>query len=400
MIRDPGMATGGRGRVADRMADIAPFHVMTILARARALEASGRDIVHLEIGEPDFPTPAPIVAAGQRALAAGLTKYTPAAGLPALRAAISDFYASRFDVAISPDRVLITPGASGALQLILGSLVNPGHQILMPDPAYPCNRHMVRLFEGEAVNLPTTADQDFALDPAEVAAAWTPQARALMLATPANPTGACLDARSLAAHYDQVRRLGGALIVDEIYQGLEYGHTPHTALAVGDDHLFVVNSFSKFFGMTGWRVGWVVAPESWIEPLDRLAQNIFLAAPTISQHAALAAFSPESLRIMEQRRQAFGRRRAILLDGLRGLGFRVAGNPAGAFYLYADCCGLADDSATLASDLLEHAGVAVTPGLDFGQLAAARYLRFAYTTDESSLAEGLSRMARFLSAGG
>jgi len=383
-----------------RLAGIAPFHVMRILARARELEAAGRDIVHMEIGEPDFPTPAPVIAAGQRALAEGRTKYTPAAGLPELRRAIAGHYAGRYGVAVDPDRVLVTPGASGALQLLLASLVNPGEQVLMPDPAYPCNRHLVRLFDGEAVGLATRAEEGFALSCEQVAAAWGPRSRALMLATPANPTGACLSLDELAAHYANLRRLGGALIVDEIYQGLEYGRDSVTALALGEQDLFVVNSFSKFFGMTGWRVGWVVAPADWVAVLDRLAQNIFLAAPTVSQHAALAAFEPDSLAIMERQRQVLAGRRELLLDGLQDLGLAVGGDPCGAFYLYADCRAWTDDSAQLAQQLLEQAGVAVTPGLDFGSAEAEHFVRFAYTTDETRLTEGLRRMRRFLAAGG
>jgi len=386
--------------VSARMAGIAPFHVMSILARARALEAAGRDIVHMEIGEPDFATPAPIVAAGQRALAAGRTKYTPAAGLPALREAIAGYYQNRYGVDVAPERILITPGASGALQLVLATLVNPGQQVLMPDPAYPCNRHMVRLFDGEALSLPTRGSEGFALSTDQVDAAWGPQTRALMLATPANPTGVCLSLDELAAHYATVRRLGGALIVDEIYQGLEYDRPSQTALALGEQGLFVVNSFSKFFGMTGWRLGWAVAPRDWAPVLDRLAQNIFLAAPTISQYAALAAFDADSLAIMEQQRQVLARRRDLLLAAVQELGFKVAGRPAGAFYLYADCSALTEDSAGLAADLLEYAGVAVTPGLDFGSTEAGAYLRFAYTTDETRLIEGVARIADYLKAGG
>jgi aspartate/methionine/tyrosine aminotransferase len=381
------------------MSGIAPFQVMSILARARALEAAGRDVVHMEIGEPDFATPAPIIAAAHQALAAGATKYTPARGLPALREAIADYYDRRFGVAVSPARILITPGASGALQLVLGCLVNPGDKVLIPDPAYPCNRHMVRLFGGDAVALPLRPEQGFALPASQVVEAWDAATRALMLASPANPTGICLSAEELATHYASVRRVGGALIVDEIYQGLEYGREPVTALALGEDALFVVNSFSKFFGMTGWRLGWVVAPEAWTPVLDRLAQNIFLAAPTLSQYAALAALGPDSLAIMEQRRQIFAQRRDLLLEGLRGIGFRIIGEPQGAFYLYADCRGLAPDGAVLAADLLESAGVAVTPGADFGCHDADRYVRFAYTTTEARLEEGIRRMRDFLQGG-
>lgn len=393
------MSSGDPRGVARRMAGIAPFHVMRILTRAKELEAAGRDIVHMEVGEPDFATPSPIVEAGRQAMAAGHTKYTPAAGLPALRVAIAGYYGERYGVEVAPERILVTPGASGALQLILGALVNPGDQVLMPDPAYPCNRHLVRLFEGEAVSLPTRGATGFTLSPEQVAAAWTPASRALMLASPANPTGVCLSLRELSDHYANVRRLGGKLVVDEIYQGLEYGRASTTALALGEDDLFVVNSFSKFFGMTGWRVGWLVAPEAWVPVLDRLAQNIFLAAPTLSQHAALAAFTPESLAIMEAQRRELGVRRDFLLDAVQSLGFRVAGDPQGAFYLYADCSALSDDSERLARELLEHAGVALTPGLDFGSLEARSFIRFAYTTDTRRLEEGVRRIAAYLSAG-
>lgn len=385
--------------VARRMSGIAPFYVMSILARARELEAKGRDIVHMEIGEPDFPTPEPIVAAARTALARGATKYTPASGLPALREAIAGYYASRYGVQVEPQRVLVTPGASGALQLVLATLVNPGERVLIPDPAYPCNRHLVRLFEGEAVALPLSPAQDFNLPVEQVARAWDAETRALMLATPANPTGLCLGAAELQAHYDNVRQLGGALIVDEIYQGLEYGRSSVTALAAGEQALFVVNSFSKYFGMTGWRLGWVVAPRDWTPVLDRLAQNIFLAAPTLSQHAALAAFSTHSQQLMQQRREVLARRRDLLLPALQALGFRIMGQPQGAFYLFASCAGLADDSARLAADLLEHAGVAVTPGVDFGATDASAYLRFAYTTSETRLEEGVRRIEAFLRAG-
>jgi aspartate/methionine/tyrosine aminotransferase len=380
------------------MAGIEPFHVMSILARAKALEDAGRDIIHMEVGEPDFDTPAPIIQAGQRALAQGLTKYTAAAGLPALREAIAGYYLKRYGITVDPARILVTPGASGALQLILAALVNPDQQVLMPDPAYPCNRHMVRLFDGEAVALPTRGAEGFVLTPEQVAGAWSDRSRALMLATPANPTGACLSLDELAAHYANVRRLGGALVVDEIYQGLEYGRDSVTALALGEEDLFVVNSFSKFFGMTGWRVGWLVAPAEWVPVLERLAQNIFLAAPTVSQHAALAAFSPDSLAIMDQQRRVLAERRDLLMSALAPLGFKVAGRPEGAFYLYADCSALAEDAALLAADLLEEVGVAVTPGLDFGSLEASTYLRFAYTTDAERLAEGVQRIRDYLSA--
>ena len=383
-------------RLARRMAGIEPFHVMAILARARELEAQGREVIHMEVGEPDFPTPEPIVRAGQRALEAGHTHYTPALGLPALREAISGWYASRFGVEVPPERVVVTPGASGALQLLLAAMVDPGEKVLMPDPGYPCNRHLVRLFEGEAVSLGVKVSQDFALANDQVIRAWDGRTRALMVATPANPTGRVLSLEQLRFLHEAVRAPGGQLIVDEIYQGLVYDTPEVTALALGEENLFVVNSFSKFFGMTGWRLGWLVAPRTWVPALDRLAQNLFLAPPTLSQHAALAAFAPETLEILEGRRKIFQQRRDFLYQALSGLGFRIGKPPEGAFYLYADASAFTGDSFEFCRRLLEEAGVAVTPGKDFGHYRAERYVRFAYTTDLERLEQGVERIESFL----
>lgn len=381
------------------MAQIAPFHVMDILARARQLEAAGRDIVHLEIGEPDFDTPGPIITAGQAALAAGKTHYTPAMGLPSLREAISRHYMDRFGVEVSPARIVVTPGASGALQLILGVLVDTGQRMLLPDPGYPCNRHMVSLFGGIPRPLPVSGKTGFNPTVEQVAEAWDDQARLLMLASPANPTGMAVPPALLTSLYQLVLQRGGGVLVDEIYQGLVYGQSPVTALSLGQEELFVVNSFSKYFSMTGWRLGWLVAPESYVPLLDRLAQNLFLAAPTLAQHAALAAFEEGTMQILEERRECFRQRRDFLYQGLRELGFGMSAPPQGAFYLYADSSSFADDSFDLAGRLLEHAGVAVTPGRDFGQYRANDYLRFAYTTSRDRLEVGLERLAGFLRAG-
>ncbi len=385
-----------RPQLARRMAGIEPFHVMAILARAREMEARGRDVVHMEVGEPDFPTPEPIVEAGRAALEAGHTRYTPALGLPGLRQAVSDYYRSRFSVEVDPGRVVITPGASGALQLVLGAVVDPGDRVLMPDPGYPCNRHMVRLFEGEAVSLGVKASQDFALSNDQVIRNWDANTRALMVATPSNPTGRVLTLEQLRFLYDAVRAPDGIFLVDEIYQGLVYDRPVETALSLGETNLFVINSFSKFFGMTGWRLGWVVAPEAYVPALDRLAQNIFLAASTLSQHAALAAFEPGTLEILEQRRQRFQARRDYLYRALRELGFRIHGKPEGAFYLHADVSAFTDDSFEFARRLLEEAAVAVTPGRDFGSYRAERFVRFAYTTGLERLQLGVERIGKFL----
>ena len=380
--------------IARRLSAITPFHVMALLARARQLEAEGRSVVHMEIGEPDFVSPAPIVEAGIKALQAGYTHYTPSAGLPALREAIANDYQARFGVAIAPGRILVTPGASGALQLIIAALVDPGSRVLMTDPGYPCNRNFVYLYDGEPVAVPVDAKHDYQFDRETLEAHWTDNTVAALIASPSNPTGTALSRPRMAELLQVVRQHGGHLVVDEIYQNLYYGDEPFTALELSDD-LFVINSFSKYFGMTGWRLGWLVAPEAFIEPLNILAQNLFLAAPTPAQYAALAAFRPETRRILEERREAFRARRDYLLPALQSLGFVIHAEPAGAFYLYADCSRFSDDSFGFADTLLETAGVAVTPGIDFGSHNANRYLRFAYTTSLEQLQLGVARIKAF-----
>lgn len=383
--------------VARRMAGIEPFQVMDLLARARSLESQGRSIVHMEIGEPDFPTAGPIVEAGCRALRAGHTHYTPAAGLPALREAIAADYARRHGVAIDARRILVTPGASGALQLILAALVDPGRRVLMADPGYPCNRHFVRLFDGVAVSVPVDASTGYQLTPERVEWYWTPETVAVLLASPANPTGTVIGRAQLEGIRALAERRGGALIVDEIYHGLVYGEPASSAVGAPEDaDVFIVNSFSKYFGMTGWRVGWLVSPPRWVRELDKLAQNLYLAASTPAQYAALAALEPATAAILKARRDEFRERRDYLLPALREIGFRIPVVPQGAFYLYADCAAFTTDSDAFAHALLEEAGVAVTPGRDFGTNAPERHLRFAYTTSLDRLEEGVERIRAFV----
>ncbi|MGB5726227.1 MAG: pyridoxal phosphate-dependent aminotransferase [Thiogranum sp.] len=381
--------------IAQRLNSIAPFYAMALLARARELEAQGRSIVHMEIGEPDFATPQPVVDAGIRALQQGKTHYTPAVGLRELREAIADHYLRLFDVQIDPRRILVTPGASGALQLILAMLVNPGSQVLMADPGYPCNRNFVFLFEGEPVMVPVEAQQRYQLSAELLEQYWSERTSCVMVASPSNPTGTIISPDKLGTLLQKVRDRGGHLIVDEIYQSLWYEEAPQTALALGED-VFVINSFSKYFGMTGWRLGWLVAPQEAIGHLDTLAQNLFLSAPTPAQHAALAAFQPDTQMILEHRRQEFKRRRDFLLPALRGLGFDISVEPQGAFYLYANCGRFTQDSYAFATDLLEKAGVAITPGVDFGKHKAAQHVRFAYTTSMQQLQLGVERIADFI----
>jgi aspartate/methionine/tyrosine aminotransferase len=379
------------------MAGIEPFHVMELMARAQALEAQGRDIVHMEVGEPDFPTPPPIVEAAQRFIATGDVHYTHALGLPKLREAIARFYRDRYRVEVEPERIIVTAGASGALLLALGVLIDPGDEVLLADPGYPCNRHFVRAFEGVARAIPVDAATAYQPTADLVAEHWTSRSRALLVATPSNPTGTVIEPAQLAALHQIARERGGTLLVDEIYHGLTYGFSAETALALSND-LFVINSFSKYFGMTGWRLGWLVAPRSHVRAIEKLAQNLFISPSTPAQHAALAAFGSNTLDILEGRRQEFQRRRDTLLPGLRTLGFTVAATPRGAFYVYADSSRHDPDSFSLAERLVVEAGVAATPGLDFGNCAPQRHMRFAYTVARERIEEGLERMHRFLRA--
>jgi len=386
-------------RLAQRMRDIEPFRVMELLARARALEAQGRDIVHMEIGEPDFATPRPICEAGIQALEQGELFYTPALGIPELRAAIAGFYRTRYGLALAPSRVVVTTGSSGALLLALAALIDPGDQVLMADPGYPANRHFVRLLEGEAVGIAAGPDSRYQLTPEQVERHWGSRTVAALVATPANPTGTLIDQEDIRAMAAYAQQRGGALIVDEIYHGLVYEGVTHTAVEAGDN-VFVINSFSKYFNMTGWRLGWMVAPERYVPALDKLAQNIFLSAPAPAQLAALAAFTPEALAICEARREEFRARRDYLVPALRALGFGIPHMPPGAFYVYADCSRFTPDSHAFALDLLERVGVAITPGIDFGVHRAREHVRFAYTRPVARLREGVRRIGAFLSAAG
>ncbi|NLF53042.1 MAG: pyridoxal phosphate-dependent aminotransferase [Thauera phenolivorans] len=386
--------------LARRTADIQPFHVMELLRRARELEAQGRDIIHMEVGEPDFPTPQPMVEAAQRFLAGGDVHYTAALGLPALREAIARFYHERFGAEVAPERIIVTAGASGALMLALAATTDPGDEWLLPDPGYPSNRHLVRGFEGVARALAVDAGSRYQPTAGQVDAAWGPRSRGLMVATPSNPTGTLLSGEEIEALHRVTGARGGLLLVDEIYQGLTYGVEASTALSrpalAAADDLFVVNSFSKYFGMTGWRLGWLVVPPAYVREIEKLAQHFFIAPSTPAQHAALAAFTPATLDILEARRAEFAARRDILLPALRELGFDIATEPQGAFYIYADVSPLADDAEALARRLIEEAGVAATPGLDFGHHLAARHLRIAYTTRGERLLEAVERMRRVL----
>lgn len=399
------------------MADITPFYVMQLLGRAKELEEQGRRIIHMEVGEPDFPTPEPIVEAGMAALAAGYTKYTAALGIPALREAIAGFYRQRYGVDIPPGRIAVTPGASAALQLALAVVIDPGDDVIVSDPGYPCNRNMIRLLGGNPIDIPTGPDTAYQLTPGLVSHYITPSTTAIVLASPSNPTGTLVPSRDMAGILELADRARAepapvgrdrrppVLVADEIYLGLVYGAGAgsdaggagtNTALALSDG-ILVVSGFSKYFGMTGWRLGWLVVPEGFMGDVEKLAQNLYLSAPTMAQYGALAAFRPETLAILEDRRGEFRRRRDFLLPALREIGFTIPAEPQGAFYLYADCSRFTENSLSFARALLENAGVAVTPGLDFGKNAPHRHIRFAYTTCMENLHAGVERLRDYLS---
>jgi aspartate/methionine/tyrosine aminotransferase len=382
-------------KFSQRMNDIEPFRVVEVLTRAKELETQGRSIMHLEAGEPDFDTAQPIVDAGIAALQAGQTHYTPACGIPELRQAISRFYKDDYGLNISPQRIMITPGASGALMLVAALLTDPGDSMIMPDPGYPCNRQFIRLVEGFAQLLPVAAAQRYQLTADAVLAAWQPSTVGVVVASPANPTGEILTANELTELYKVVSSGGGTLIVDEIYHGLDYDEKAASILSITAD-AFVINSFSKYFGMTGWRLGWLVAPEEAVAEMEKLAQNLFISMSTPAQYAALACFEPATRQILDDRRDIFKQRRDYLLSALRDIGFYIPNKPAGALYLYADASKFTDDCQQFCIDMLENHGVALTPGVDFGSYRSNAHVRFAYTTSMECLKEAVSRLRKAL----
>ena len=388
-------------RLASRMAHIAPFEVMEIQTAARELERQGKDVIHMEIGEPDFTTPRPIVDAAIAALNDKPMFYTSALGIQPLREVIAAFYASKYGVTVAPERVIVTAGSSAALLLAFGVLLNPGDEVLMADPGYPCNRHFVRAMEGVPKTIPVGPEHAYQLAACDIGTHWSERSVAALVASPSNPTGTLIAPDELKRIHAEVGARGGTLIVDEIYQGLTYGVAPSTALSLNEnasEDLFVVNSFSKYFQMTGWRLGWLVVPTAYVREVEKLAQNLFISASTPAQHAALAAFGPDTLAILEERRAEFHARRDFLVPALRELGFKIPVVPQGAFYIYADSSQFGADSFELARRILKEAHVAVTPGKDFGIAAPERHIRIAYTQTAARLGEALERMRKVIHA--
>jgi aspartate/methionine/tyrosine aminotransferase len=395
-------------RTASRLEHIEPFYVMECAKAADAIARSpacdptlgGEPMIYLNIGEPDFTAAPAVLAAGQRCLGAGRTQYTHAAGLPALRQAIAAWYGSRFGVPIAAERIVVTAGASAALQLACLALFEPGDEVLLPDPSYPCNRHFVAAVGARARLLPTTAAQRYQLDAATVQSHWSPATRGVLLASPSNPTGTSIAPSEMAAIVQAVRARGGVTLVDEIYLGLSYDDTyAHSALAIAgaDDDVVSINSFSKYFGMTGWRLGWLVLPPALVPAVEKLAQNLYICASTPAQHAALASFEAGSIDEYEGRRAEFRRRRDYIVPALEGLGLPVPVVPDGAFYAWFDCSRYSASSWDFCFDLMDRAHVALTPGRDFGPAQAERFVRLSFASAMPQLQAAVGRLARVLS---
>jgi aspartate/methionine/tyrosine aminotransferase len=392
-------------QVSSRAQKIEPFYVMEV---AKAASELGQQVAHtdapmvfLNIGEPDFTAPPLVQQAAEKAVRDGNTQYTPATGLPALRERISAWYASRFGAKVPASRIVVTAGASAALHLACLALIEAGDEVLMPDPSYPCNRHFVSAAEGRAVLIPTTAQERFQLSADKVEAAWGPRTRGVLLASPSNPTGTSIHPDELRRIHQVVQGRGGITVVDEIYLALSFDDQfGQTALGI-DEHIISINSFSKYFNMTGWRLGWMVVPDKLVPVIERLAQNLFICPSTIAQHAALACFEPESIALYEQRRQEFKARRDYFIPQLNAMGLNVPVVPDGAFYAWADCSAACaklgiKDSWDFAFAMMNQAHVAITPGRDFGTAQTQNFVRFSTASSMEQLQTAVVRLRSVL----
>lgn len=384
-------------KFSDRANAITPFYAMAFSEKASALEAKGHHVVRLNIGEPDFGAPGPVVQAMQDVMEKAELPYTSALGLPALREAIAGFYLQRHGVAVNPNNVVVTAGASAALLLVSAALVNHGDKVMLADPAYPCNRQFIRSFGGQLQSIPAGAEQRFQLTPQSVQANWESDTKGVMLASPSNPTGTSVPESDLAAICEFVKSRGGWRIVDEIYLNLSHHGHAQTVLAFDPDAI-VINSFSKYFGMTGWRLGWCVVPDDMVPVMERLAQNLYICPSTPAQYAALACFTPETLNVCEGRRDILLHRRQRVLDGLKQAGLSVDVEPDGAFYVYINVTSTGLNAMTFCERLLEEQHVALTPGNDFGGATGDDYVRLSFAASETALDEGIKRIGTFLAS--
>jgi len=395
-------------RLARRLDHIEPFYVMECAKEAARIAAApecdptlgGEPMIFLNIGEPDFTAAPRVRDAAERCLHAGGTHYTQAIGLAELRERIAGWYDTRFGLAIDPARIVVTAGASAGLQLATLALFEPGDEVLMPDPSYPCNRHFVAAVGAQARLLPCGPEARFQLDGERVRRAWSASTRGVLLASPSNPTGTSIAPEVLTDIAAAVTERGGVTLVDEIYLGLGYDERyGHSALALPGElgaNVISINSFSKYFGMTGWRLGWMVLPQVLVGPVERLAQNLYICPSTIAQHAALACFEPASIAEYERRRVEFRRRRDFVVPALEALGLTVPVVPDGAFYVWADCSAHSASSWDFCFEMMRRAHVALTPGRDFGPAAAERYLRLSFANSMLELEQALARLARAL----
>jgi aspartate/methionine/tyrosine aminotransferase len=383
--------------LAKKLEKIQPFHVMDLLAKAKQMQQDGRDIIHLEVGEPDFPTPEPIKQAGIKAINDSELFYTPSQGLMELRNEIAKYYKKSFSVTVDPKNIVITAGASAALLMVMGSLLNPNDELMLCDPGYPCNLNFARFLSAKINQINVNQHSLYQPTAEKIKQFWTAKTKVVLIASPSNPTGTLISRGELEKIVDFISAQGAMLIVDEIYQGLVYDMQPETALSI-NSNIIIINSFSKYFQMTGWRLGWCVIPDMMLNSIDKLSQNLYLAPSTPAQWAATQAFTEETIKILEQRRQIFKQRRDFLYQELLELGFVIPVKPAGAFYLYADCSRFTEDSMQFCYDVLNQTGVAITPGIDFGENNAKHYVRFAYTQDIKILAEAISRIKTFLAS--
>jgi aspartate/methionine/tyrosine aminotransferase len=381
---------------ATRNAQIAPFYVMEVMKAADALEAQGRKLIHLSIGEPDFTAPPLVQEAAARAIREGRTQYTHAAGLDELREKLSAWYLSHFGVHVPARRIFTTAGASGALLLACSLLVEPGTEVLMPDPCYPCNKHFVANAGGTAKLVATDAAQRFQLTAEDVRQHWNEKTGGVLLASPSNPTGTSILPSALKEIAQIVESYNGYVIADEIYLGLSYEAEYGKSALLTNDNVITINSFSKYFHMTGWRLGWMVVPDALVPALEKLAQNLFICASSVAQHAALACFEPESLAEFEARRAQFKARRDYMVPALNALGLTVPVTPDGAFYVYGDCSAFNASSWDFAFDVMRNAGVVLVPGKDFGDAQPERYFRVSYANSMANLEEAVHNIKRHL----
>ena len=381
--------------LAARTADTVTFHAVELFKQATALQRRGIDIISLGVGEPDFTAAPQVIQAMQLAAQSGKGGYSPPAGLPELREAIAGFYTKQLGAKVDPHRVIVTSGASGALLLAAMALVNPGDEVLMPDPCYPPNRNFVGAAGGTTKLIPTTIANRFQLSDTDIEQHWGPATRGVLIASPSNPTGTSIPRDALARLIKQVHARNGFVMMDEIYLSLSYDGVRQSALAL-DDNLIILNSFSKYFNMTGWRLGWMIVPTHMVGPIEKMAASLAICAPTLAQHGAIACFDPEALAIFEQRREAFRQRRDYLVPALKALNIDVPVAPDGAFYVYGDISAHSPDSGAFSAALLNGARVAAVAGLDFGPAHAANTMRFAYTTGLERLQEAIHRLKVFL----